>query len=130
MENILVFDRPSEPGLFHIASGECATAILLDSKDDEAVHIAANTFADDVKRVTGRRPTVHIDSLPKGTSTAIVACTSSSALAHRDSARALEGQWEAYDVRIERDGADGSVMQVVGSDKVSRILVFKVQLTL
>jgi hypothetical protein len=72
MENILVFDQPSKPDLFHIASGEYATAILLDSKDDEAVHIAANIFADDVERVTGRRPTVHIDFLPKGTSTAIV----------------------------------------------------------
>jgi hypothetical protein len=120
MENILVFDQPSKPDLFHIASSEYATAILLDSKDDEAIHIAANTFADDVERVSGRRPTVHIDSLPKGTSTAIVACTSSSALAHTDSARALDGQWEAYDIRIERDGAAESVMQVVGSDKVTR----------
>ena len=119
MKNILVFDQPSKPDVFHIASGEYATAILLDSKDDEAVHIAANTFADDIERVSGKRPTVHIDSLPKGTSTAIIACTSSSALAHTEVARALEGQWEAYDVRIERDGAAESVMQVVGSDKVS-----------
>jgi hypothetical protein len=120
MENILVFDQPPRPDLFHIASGEYATAILLDSQDDEAVHIAANTFADDVERVSGKRPTVHIDSLPEGTSIAIVACTSSSALAHTDSARALDGQWEAFDIRIEKDGAAGSVMQVVGSDKVSR----------
>ena len=119
MKNILVFDQPSKPDVFHIASGEYATAILLDSKDDEAVHIAANTFADDIERVSGKKPTVHIDSLPKGTSTAIIACTSSSALAHTEVARALEGQWEAYDVRIERDGAAESVMQVVGSDKVS-----------
>jgi hypothetical protein len=110
MENILVFDQPSKPDLFHIASSEYATAILLDSKDDEAVHIAANTFADDVERVTGRRPTVHIDSLPKGTSTAIVACTCSSALAHPEVAGALDGQWEAYDIRVNRDGAAGPVM--------------------
>jgi hypothetical protein len=118
MENILVFDQPSRPDLFPIASSEYATAILLDSKDDEAVHIAANTFADDVERVTGRRPTVYIDSLPKGTSTAIVACTTSSALAHTESAPALDGQWEAYNIRIQSDGAAESVMQVVGSDKV------------
>jgi len=120
MESILVFDQPSRTDLFRIASTEHATAILLDSKDDEAVHIAANTFADDIERVIGRRPTVYIDSLPKGTSTAIVACTNSSPLAHADSARDLDGKWEAYDIRIERDGAAGSVMQVVGSDKVSR----------
>ena len=120
MENILVFDQPSKPDVFHIGSGEYATAILLDSKDDEAIHIAANTFADDVERVTGRRPTVYLDSLPKGTSTAIIACTSSSALAHAEVVRALDGKWEAYDVRIGKHGAAESVMQVVGSDKVSR----------
>jgi hypothetical protein len=120
MDNILRFDQPSKPELFHIASKEYATAILLDRKDDEAVHIAANTFADDIERVTGRRPTIYFDSLPKGTSTAIVACTNASALAHTDSARALDGQWEAYDIRVEKDGAAESVMQVVGSDKVSR----------
>jgi len=120
MKNILVFDQPSKPDVFHIASGEYATAILLDSKDDEAVHIAANTFADDIERVSGKRPTVHIDCLPRGTSSAMIACTSSSDLAHTEVARALEGQWEAYDVRIGRDGVAESVMQVVGSDKVSR----------
>jgi hypothetical protein len=119
METILVFDQPSGPDLFHIASIDHATAILLDSKDEEAVHIAANTFADDIARVTGTRPTVYIDSVPKGTSNTIVACTSSSSLAHDDSARALEGLWEAYDIRVQKDAA-GASMQVTGSDKVNR----------
>jgi hypothetical protein len=117
MENQLSFDS-ADTG-FTIASSRQATAILVDSKDDQAVHIAANTFADDVERVTGKRPAVHIDTLPKGTTAAIVATTAGSTLLSSDGAVGeLLGKWEAFDIRVRKAAGIESALCVTGSDKV------------
>jgi hypothetical protein len=101
-----------------------ATALLLDSADDEAIHIAARTFAHDIYRVTGVSPSLYNDSLPHDVKTAIVAGSASSKLISglhgTDYADDLEGKWESYDVREVKQPGHGleDSLVVVGSDRV------------
>src|SRR5882672_2262133 len=54
----------SHPGDFPLAPANATAAILADSADFKVVQIAANLFAEDVERVTGRKPAV-LDSAAK-----------------------------------------------------------------
>lgn len=97
--------------------------ILLDSKDDIAIYIAARSFADDIKRVTGLRPKIYNDTLPHDVHSAIVVGSSSSRLVGGyglEHVTALEGQWEAFDARVV-DGFRGldRALVIAGSDRVS-----------
>lgn len=119
MENKLVFDTKLDDKSFLIASSTVATSILVDSKDHEAVHIAAQTFVEDVERVTGSKPKVYFDTLPKDVDSAIIACTVESSLAQDT---ALRGQWEAFDIRVGQNTASKECLFVTGSDKVRKPL--------
>lgn len=113
-----------------LASSKGAAPILLDSKAPEALHVAVNTFADDVERVVGVRPEVFTDSLPKGVQSAIVVSIYGDSVqpapeqGHQGqqhfSASGLAGKWESYEIRGRRGvaGAD-EAMIITGSDKVS-----------
>lgn len=99
------------------------TPILLDSKDDIAIHIAVKSFADDIKRVTGLRPKIYNDTLPHGTHSAVVVGSASSGLVGGyglEHVTALEGKWEAFDVRVVNGfrGLDRALV-IAGSDRVS-----------
>jgi hypothetical protein len=105
-----------------------AAALLLDSADDEAIHIAARTFAHDIYRVTGVSPSLYNDSLPHDVKTAIVAGSASSKLISglhgTDYADDLKGKWESYDVREVKEPGHGleDSLVVVGSDRVRESL--------
>ena len=118
MDNRLSFEPPAQKDFVIVSSTEVA-AILVDSNDDEAVHIAANTFADDVERVSGRRPTVHVDKVPSGAGSTIIAATTGSHLFGTHKAPDLEGKWEAFDIRVGNASDIGAALCVTGSDKVS-----------
>lgn len=113
------YHRPSD---FVIASRHhhYAAPLLLDSKDNVAIHIAAQTFAEDVYRVTGVRPRLYNDTLPKRTRRAIVVGSLGSALIDETEAEGLQGKWESYDVRVKKavHGADEDLV-ITGSDRVS-----------
>lgn len=100
-----------------------AAPILLDSSDDYAIHIAAVNFAKDIERVTGVRPRVYNDTLPKGTTTAVVVGTSGSGLVGGiglEHVRELEGKWEAFDARVvQRVRGLEEALVISGSDRVS-----------
>lgn len=114
--------RPSD---FVIASRHhhYAAPLLLDSKDNVAIHIAAQTFAEDVYRVTGVRPRLYNDTLPKRTRRAIVVGSLGSSLIDETVTEGLQGKWESYDVRIKKavHGADEALV-ITGSDRVSECL--------
>ena len=61
-----VSSEASRPGYFPLSDAD----IYTDSKDYHVVGITANMFADDVERVTGKRPhvavTASVKSIPKG----------------------------------------------------------------
>jgi len=103
------------------------TPILLDSRDDEAIHVAAQTFADDVFKVTGLRPDLYNDTLPKTSPHAIIVGSVGSKLVksllgETGYVEELKGKWESYDIRVTKKPLqhieEGLV--VVGSDRVSQ----------
>ncbi len=102
------------------------TPILLDSQDNEAIHVAAQTFADDVYKVTGLRPELYNDTLPKTSPHAIIVGSVSSRLIEHiggdtEYVSDLEGKWESFDIRVTKKplkGIDEGLI-VVGSDRVS-----------
>jgi hypothetical protein len=104
-----------------------ATPLLLDSKDDQAIHVAAQTFAHDVYRVTGLKPDLYNDTLPEGVHGAVIVGSISSRLISEihDSERLahLEGKWESYDMRVVKKPLKSleKALVVVGSDRVSKL---------
>ncbi|WWD20430.1 hypothetical protein CI109_104906 [Kwoniella shandongensis] len=121
--------KETEHDLFILASSSHghATPLLLDSRDDQAIHVAAQTFARDVYKVTGQRPKLYNDTLPKGVERALVVGSVTSRLikgvreqSPQQTAReGLEGKWESYDVRWEEEPVKGlkEGLVVTGSDR-------------
>ena len=114
---------PATP--FLIAARSQAVPLLLDSSDDQAIHVAAQTFAHDVYRVTGRRPELYNDTLPNHVDDAVIIGSMSSSLIsglndHERLAH-LDGKWESYDVRVVAKPRKGlkKALVVAGSDRVS-----------
>ncbi|WVR07937.1 hypothetical protein IAU60_004980 [Kwoniella sp. DSM 27419] len=98
------------------------TPLLLDSQDDQAIHVAAQTFADDVHKVTGQRPRLYNDTLPHGIERAMVVGSVDSELVKglksvkRDE---LQGKWEAYEIGWEDEPVKGlkEGLVITGSDR-------------
>lgn len=130
-ESQVSFISPKHEDNFVIASKRhrYAAPLLLDSQDDVAVHIAALTFADDVKKVTGLKVALYNDTLPGHIKTAIIVGSIESRVV-RDvkgvNLDGLEGKWESYDARVMSKALKGldEALVVVGSDRVSRHVLF------
>ena len=123
-----VFTQPSAPHFFLVdAPKHRAVPLLLDSKDDQAIHVAAQTFAHDIYRVTGRKPDLYNDTLPSSVDSALIIGSVSSRLISetRDSERLspLRGKWESYDMRVVKAPIKNleKALVVVGSDRVSKL---------
>ncbi|OCF34376.1 hypothetical protein I317_06529 [Kwoniella heveanensis CBS 569] len=99
-----------------------ATPLLLDSSDDQAIHVAAQTFADDVHKVTGQRPRLYNDTLPHHIERALVVGSVGSELVKglkgvkRDD---LEDKWESYEIGWEDQPVKGlkEGLVITGSDR-------------
>jgi hypothetical protein len=120
----LSFDSTDSDSHFLIANYGSLVPIITDSSDSEALHVAASTFADDIERVTGSRPTVCNDTVPDWASQVVVVGTTSSPLLSGLAGSAsgdLKGQWEAYDMRVVANPVEGvaEALVITGSDKVS-----------
>ena len=125
-----IFTAAHEDG-FIIASKyhRYAVPILLDSEDDVAIHLAAQTFVDDIFKVTGQTPRLYNDTLPKGTQKAIIAGSAGSRLIEgmaKEEYEGLRGKWESYDVRVQSKPVNGveEALVAVGSDRVSGYPLF------
>lgn len=88
------------PYSFVLADSAHTAAIVVDPADYTVVHVAAGLFADDVRRVTGRRPAV--GTQPSGGDVVIVGTLGHSAVIDRlareqklKDVDALRGRWEA-----------------------------------
>lgn len=103
--------------------------ILIDSEDDEAVHVAVKSFAEDIERVTGVLPSIWNDSLPShlSGSNAIVVSTLNTRTSKdvtTSQSLGLDGMWESYDIRVVGEGDHslqglGTALSITGSDRVS-----------
>jgi hypothetical protein len=115
---------PGEANSFPLAEHNGAASILIDSNDYAAVRLAAGFLADDVQRVTGRRPAV--ETKP-GAALAVIAGTLGHSvwidrLAASGKLRSLDrvkGHWEAtlwQLVEKPMPGVDRALV-IVGSDR-------------
>ncbi|OCF76927.1 hypothetical protein I204_02636 [Kwoniella mangroviensis CBS 8886] len=116
-------DKQHDHFLISSRSSDYSAPLLLSSKDDIAIHIAAQSFAHDVYRVTGVRPHIYNDSLPHHVERAIVVGTPQNGLIKhiRDNEYSDEliGKWESYDIRVTDEplhNVDQGLI-VVGSDR-------------
>lgn len=102
-----------------------ALPILLSSKSAPAVHIAARSFAEDIAKVTGFKPKLYNDTLPRHIEEAVVVGVAGEdgfdgegddGLKYVDE---LKGQWESFDVRAIK-GVKGlkRALVIAGSNKV------------
>ncbi|ODO11310.1 hypothetical protein I350_00086 [Cryptococcus amylolentus CBS 6273] len=123
------FDYPSfekaEKGFILAAADHQYTApLLLSSKEDQAIHRAARTFAEDVLKVTGHQPEIYNDTLPSHVERAVIVGSLKSHIVRelraQDGVRAeLDGKWESYDIRCLSSPLRGLKESLVltGSDK-------------
>ena len=129
-DNQVVFDalnkEKRDSFVLASASHKHAKPLLLDSEDNEAIHVAAQTFADDIYRVTGVRPELYNDTLPRDVSSAVIVGSVSSRLisgldGSNEHTEGLKGKWESFDVRVAAKPQKGlkEALVVVGSDRVS-----------
>jgi hypothetical protein len=105
-----------------------APSLILDSKDDEAIHIAAHSFVGDIERVTGVRIKVFNDKLPRGVQgKAILVGSVDSGLIKGekpDWTEEMRGRWEVWDARVVKSrhhGVDEALI-LTGSDRVSGVI--------
>lgn len=96
----VIHHRPSGSGDIPLSSEHQAATILVDRKDHQVVQIAARMLADDLERVTGRKP--DIKEQPGAFRTAIVIGTLGKsrwvdelAASGKLDAKAIRGKWEA-----------------------------------
>jgi len=105
-------------GDFKLAEGAQLAPVCVAPGDFECVRLAAGLFAEDVERVTGRRPAVATQSEKPGGPAVLIGTLGQSPLIDRlvtegrlDAGR-IRGQWESFLIT----GVDGSLV-IAGSDR-------------
>lgn len=117
---------PNDVGRFSVADSQRATPVLIDAKDYPVVTLSANLFADDVRRITGTRPSVGL-SAPANAQTVIIAGTLGHSKLIDDLVRAgrlkkigdLKNTWEATLTQIVERPFPGveRALVIAGSDR-------------
>lgn len=116
-----IIDRKTE-GYFPLSGDGGAAAIMVDKADERVVHIAAALLADDVERLTGRRPAVITDGTAPDAPCVIAGTIGKSALIDKLAGdgtidvSALAGKWESYLIKTVAD-AGRELLVIAGSDR-------------
>ena len=111
------------PEAFPLATQDSTAQVVIDSADAKVVQIAAGLFADDVERVTGRKPA--IGKSRNAGPTLLVGTLGSSAeidklvAAHVLDVSPIQGKWEAYEIALVHDPAQPNtpLLVVAGADR-------------
>jgi len=115
----------AEAGELALVSGSQTSDIYVDPGDFEVVKIAAGLIADDIERVTGKRPAIKSDATQLGANAMIVGTLEESRLLHQiaaagqlDSSR-IQGRWEAYGIKLVSKPLAGvaKALVIAGSDR-------------
>lgn len=110
---------------FVLASGHhrFASPLLLSSEDDQSIHVAAQTFAEDVYKITGHRPDLYNDTLPDDVHRAVIVGSVESgvirSLKTDPKRESLKGKWESFDISCEASPLEGleEALVITGSDR-------------
>ncbi|MBE5958898.1 MAG: hypothetical protein E7254_08585 [Lachnospiraceae bacterium] len=106
---------------FPIVSGSTTATLWVDSSEETPVKRVVNDFRDDVKRVTGKTPTIsNSSSLPSGPvviigtldKSAQIKSLISSGKITSSEVNAIKNKWEAYLIKV----VDKNTMVIAGSD--------------
>ena len=117
-----VSSEANKPGYFPLSDAD----IYTDPRDYHVVSITANMFADDVERVTGKRPHVAVTglvkSIPKGVAVVVGTVGKSrliDELIRQKSidVSAVKGKWESYIVTTVNRFGQGQLLVIAGSDR-------------
>lgn len=113
--------RPGDIPLVHNGT---AANIFYSAEDHKVVHVAASHLAEDIERVTGKRPTVGT-SKPNATTAVIIGTIGKSPLidamvkSRKLDVAAVRGKWESFVIRtVERPMPGvGRALVIAGSDR-------------
>ncbi|KIR81104.1 hypothetical protein I306_01818 [Cryptococcus gattii EJB2] len=100
-----------------------ASPLLLSSEDDQSIHVAAQTFAEDVYKITGHRPDLYNDTLPDDVHRAVIVGSVESgvirSLKTDPKRESLKGKWESFDISCEASPLEGleEALVITGSDR-------------
>lgn len=115
----------AKAGELALVAGSQTADIYVDPEDFEVVKIAAGLLADDIERVTGKRPAIKSDATQLGANAVMVGTLGKSRLidqiaaaGHVDSSR-IEGRWEAYGMKLVNQPLAGvaKALVIAGSDR-------------
>lgn len=112
------------PGAFPIISSLGTATIVVDSKDDSLVHIAARLLADDIEKVTGQKPEVRI-SLGRAKNVILIGNRNKSAFIQQLAKEkklnlsGLAGKWEGYQISTPKAPfkSVAQALVITGSDR-------------
>jgi hypothetical protein len=117
--------REDAPGAVKLVLGKTVADVYVDARDAKLVGIAAGLLADDVERVTGRKPRVVKDPGQLGADAVIVGSIGHSVLIDqliatgKIDATGVSGQWETYRLQVVADPIPGveRALVILGSDR-------------
>lgn len=123
--DIKVVDTADAPGSVRLVAAGATADIYVDLNDIKLVNIAAGLFADDVHRVTGKKPNVINDAAKLGTNAVIIGSIGHSALVDQLIASGMvdvtdvKGKWETYKIQVVDKPLPNvqSALVIVGSDR-------------
>ena len=119
----LTVSTAAAPEAFPLVTPDSTAQLVIDPGDAKVVEIAAGLFADDVERVTGRKPA--IGNARNAAPTLLVGTIGSSAeidklvAAHVLDVSPIKGKWEAYEIVLLHDPAQPNtpLLVVAGADR-------------
>jgi hypothetical protein len=112
-------------GAVKLVLGSSVADIYVDAKDAKVTNTVAGLLAEDVERVTGKKPKVVNDATPLGANAVIVGTIGSSALVDqlissgKIDVSDIKGQWECYKLQVVDKPLPNvsSALVIVGSDR-------------
>jgi len=121
----LAIDHADSPGAVKLVLANNVADIYVDAKDAKLETIAAGLLADDIERVTGKKPRVVNDPAQLGADAIIIGSVGHSALvdqliaANKVNAADVSGQWETYKLQVVSQPLPNvqNALVIVGSDR-------------
>jgi hypothetical protein len=120
-----LIDAADSPGAFRLAAGDARADVYVDPRDFTLARIAGGLLADDIQRVTGKRPAVKSDASLLGADAVIIGTLGHSplidslAVAGKIDTKAVAGQWETFTWQIVDHPTAGveRALVIAGSDR-------------
>jgi hypothetical protein len=115
----------AKAGELALVAGGQTSDIYVDPADFEVVKIAAGLMADDIERVTGKRPAIKSNATQLGANAVILGTLGKSRVIHEiaaagqlDSSR-IQGRWEGYGIKLVHKPMAGvaQALVIAGSDR-------------